>query len=343
MKETMTDKVLLSHGSGGQMSHELITGLFVKHFHSCNEPNGFLTDSSIINPAGQKIAFTTDSYVVNPVFFPGGNIGKLAVCGTVNDLAVSGAHPKYISASFIIEEGFDMDELEQIVESMAGEAKSAGVQIITGDTKVVNKGKCDKVFINTAGIGFISEQLETIGSGKQIMEGDKVIINGSLGDHSIAVMAARKELNVSTDILSDCASLNDLISSIVATGSEIKFMRDITRGGLATVLCELAGGHHLGIDIKEESLPVKDAVKGVCEVLGFDPLYLANEGKLLFVVSDKDAAQCLHQLKKHPLGKKAAIVGEVIDKHPGKVVMHTTIGGNRIVDMLAGEQLPRIC
>ena len=301
------------------------------------------TDSAILGLSQKNIAFTTDSYVVDPIFFQGGNIGKLAVCGTVNDLAVSGAKPLYLSCGFIIEEGFPMDDLETIVKTMAEEAKIAGVKIVTGDTKVVNRGKCDKIFINTAGIGEMEEDKKHISFGTNVEDGDKIIINGSVGDHGIAILAARESLNFKSEINSDCVALNGLIGDALNIIGGIKFMRDATRGGIATVLCELAKSKKLGISIDEKNIPVKEIVKGTCEIFGFDPLYLANEGKVVMVVSQKDADHILKVLQAHPLGKESAIIGEITGSNPGKVLMQTEVGGRRIIDMLAGEMLPRIC
>ncbi len=333
--------ILLSHGSGGKLSHELISDIFVKHFD--NDILSAQTDSAILDLQGSHLAFTTDSYVVDPIFFQGGNIGKLAVCGTVNDLAVSGAKPLYLSCGFIIEEGFPISDLESIVKTMAEEATKAGVKIATGDTKVVNKGKCDKIFINTAGIGLLGPERKNISFGKNIAPGDKIIVNGSIGDHGIAILAARESLSFQADIQSDCAALNGLIESCLELSSGIKFMRDATRGGIATVLCELAENKDLGIIMNETSIPVSELVKGTCEVFGFDPLYLANEGKVVMVVSKKDATKVLEKMQKHPFGQEAQIVGEIVADHPGKVLLQTEIGGRRIIDMLAGEMLPRIC
>lgn len=333
--------ILLSHGSGGKLSHDLISDLFVKYFH--NDTLDQQTDSAILNIDSKMVSFTTDSYVVDPIFFQGGNIGKLAVCGTVNDLAVSGARPLYLSCGFIIEEGFALKDLETIVASMAEEAAKAGVKIVTGDTKVVNKGKCDKIFINTAGIGQLEKKYENISFGKEISPGDKIIINGSIGDHGIAVLAARESLSFQSDVRSDCASLNGLIDLMLATSPDIKFMRDATRGGLATVLCELAETKNTGIVVDESQIPVKEIVSGTCEIFGFDPLYLANEGIVVSVVGSDDAYPVIASMQQHPLGKSAAIIGEVTAAHRAKVLMQTAVGGHRIIDMLAGEMLPRIC
>jgi hydrogenase expression/formation protein HypE len=337
----MEKHILLGHGSGGILSHELISSLFVKHFS-----NPVLLqqgDSALLDVEKGKLAYTTDSYVVDPVFFPGGNIGKLAVCGTVNDLAVSGAVPKYISAGFIIEEGFSMAELEEIVVSMAEEAKRAGVMIVTGDTKVVNRGQCDKIFINTSGIGVLDEKYANISSGKRISAGDKIIINGSVAQHGMAIMAVRNFGSFQTDIQSDCASLNHLIREVLDSGADVKFMRDATRGGLATVVCEIAAKRENGVLLHEENIPVDENVRGMCELLGFDPLYVANEGKVVMIVGAGDEAKVLKVMRAHALGTNAVAIGEITTQYPGRAVMQTGIGGKRIIDMLAGEQLPRIC
>lgn len=337
----MNKQILLGHGSGGKLSHDLIIELFLKYFD--NPTLNSQTDSALLKIESENIAFTTDSYVVDPVFFPGGDIGKLAVAGTVNDIAVSGAKPLFLSASFIIEEGLPLSDLTTIVKSMAEEAKKAGVIIVTGDTKVVNKGKCDKIFINTSGIGILNKKHKNISSGKNIKTGDKIIINGTIGDHGMAILSARNELNIKSNIVSDCACLNHLIEKALSVSSEIKFMRDATRGGVATILSELSENKNFGIQINESSVKVKEEVRGMCEILGFDPLYVANEGKVLMIVGRKDAEKVLKILKQDKLGKDSTIIGEIVDEHPGKSWITTGIGGKRIIDMLAGEQLPRIC
>jgi hydrogenase expression/formation protein HypE len=336
-------QILLAHGSGGKMSHKLIEDIFLKHFNNKTLKAG--TDSAILKLKSQdkKLAFTTDSFVVNPIIFSGGDIGKLAVCGTLNDLAVSGAKPLYLTASFIIEEGLEIETLETIVKSMATEAKKAGVKIVTGDTKVVEKGKCDKIFINTAGIGLLDESLSHLSFGNNIQEGDKIIINGTIADHGMSIMTARENLTPESPIKSDCAPLNGLIQEALISSNEINFMRDATRGGLATVLVELAQKTSLGIEINEENIPISSEVEGICELLGFDPLHVANEGKIVLVVSEKHAEKVLKTLKTHKFGKNAAIIGEITKNHPQEVVLNTTIGGQRLLDMLSGEQLPRIC
>ena len=332
--------IRLGHGSGGKLSHELIEKLFVRYFD-----NAILRqqgDSALFNMPYHMLAFTTDSYVVDPLFFPGGNIGKMAISGTVNDLAVTGALPAYISVAFIIEEGFPLDQLEEIVSSMTEEAHHAGVLIATGDTKVVNKGKCDKVFINTSGVGMIKKDFLHISTGKQIKEGDCIIINGYAGDHGIAILGERESLNFSTPVKSDVASLNAMISDITGLYN-IHFMRDATRGGVATVLAELAESNGLGIRIDESLVPVREEVKGICEVFGYDPLYIANEGKVIIVAPKNQANKIVERLRTHEEGKNSAIIGSITKDHKGKVVLNTEIGGQRFLDMLSGEQLPRIC
>lgn len=335
------DKILMGHGSGGSMTHELIESMFVRYFDNpiLHEQG----DSALLKLHGQNLAFTTDSFVVDPVFFPGGNIGKLAIAGTVNDLAVSGAVPKYLSVGFILEEGFPLDELEKIVRSMSEEAKKAGVFIATGDTKVVEKGKCDKIFINTSGVGEIDDNLLAISSGKNIKAGDKIIINGGIAEHGMAIMAARNDMNISTSVLSDCACLNGLIAEVLEVSENIRFMRDATRGGLGTVLSELVRKKDFGIQINEDKLVPKDSVRGMCELLGFDPLYVANEGKLVMVVPAKDADRIVETMQANPLGKHTAVIGEITGEHPGKAWLNTSVGGKRMIEMLSGQQLPRIC
>jgi hydrogenase expression/formation protein HypE len=334
-------KILLSHGNGGQMMHDLIKDLFVKHFGNAilNEQ----TDAAIFPADSQKLAFTTDSFVIDPLFFPGGNIGKLAVCGTVNDLAVSGAEPRYLSVSFIIEEGFPLRDLEVIVQSLAEEAQKANVLIVTGDTKVVNKGKCDKLFINTAGIGMVSKKNELICKALNINPGDVILINGTIGDHGMAVMNARESFNFKMQVVSDCSSLNHLIHEVLDQTSTVRFMRDPTRGGVATVLNELAEKTDVGIEIDESVLPVSNGVNAMCELLGFDPLHIANEGKVLVVADERESGHILEIMRKNPLGKNSAIIGRIVSDHRRKVALKTLAGGLRIVDSLTGDPLPRIC
>ena len=298
-------------------------------------------DSALL-PTLEQPAFTTDSYVVDPLFFPGGNIGKLAICGTVNDLAVAGARPLYISAGFIIEEGFAFNELEEIVSTMAAEAKKADVKIVTGDTKVVNKGHCDKIFINTAGIGQTAPRTGNISSGELIRLGDAILINGHIGDHGITIMSKREALQFDAHIESDCACLHEITREL-SDKINIRFMRDATRGGLGTVLTEIAEENKIGVELHEARIPVRENVRGLCELLGFDPLYVANEGKLIAVVPADEAEQAIAIMQKYPEGQHSAIIGNITPDHPGKVIMQTAIGGKRFVDMLAGEQLPRIC
>ncbi|MEI6577140.1 MAG: hydrogenase expression/formation protein HypE [Bacteroidota bacterium] len=339
MKENAA-KIMLSHGSGGKMMHSLIEDVFVKHFG--NEILNQQTDAAILTIDSAEIAFTTDSFVIDPIFFPGGDIGKLAVCGTVNDLAVSGAEPLYISVSFIIEEGLLQSDLEIIVASLAEEARKAGVLIVTGDTKVVNKGKCDKVFINTAGIGRIKKENRDLGKALNIKEGDIILINGNIGDHGMAVMNAREAFKFKTSLVSDCASMNHLIHEILNV-APVKFMRDPTRGGVATVLNELASKTKLGIEIEEVSLPLDKGVQAMSEILGFDPLHIANEGKVLIIAAAEDVPAILNVMKKNELGLNSAVIGHIVSEHPGKVVLKNETGGRRIIDSLSGDQLPRIC
>jgi hydrogenase expression/formation protein HypE len=336
-KSTKDKKILLSHGSGGVAMSSLIDELMLKKFN--NTILSELTDSAILKSSGEKqLCFTTDSYVVNPLFFPGGDIATLAINGTVNDLSVMGAKPLYVSCSFILEEGLDWSILDKITTSMAKASRQAGVQIVTGDTKVVEKGSVDKVFINTSGVGFLQKEL--ILSKKDIKAGDKLIINGEIGAHGLAVMSKREDFK--TDIKSDCAPLWKLIEVMLSVGG-IKFMRDPTRGGVATVLCEIADNSAFGIAIKEESLPIPENVNSFSEILGLDPLYIANEGKVIAVVTEDKAPIILSKMKSHVLGKKASIIGEITDNNKGKVILETAIGGKRIIERLVGDQLPRIC
>jgi len=334
MKE---DKILLAHGSGGKLAHELVQKSFVKALG--NPLLDKLDDSAVFDLSG-RLAFTTDSYVVSPIFFPGGNIGKLAVCGTVNDLAMSGARPLYLSLSFIIEEGLGLDELKRIINSIQKTAQEEGVEIIAGDTKVVNRGSADKLFINTTGVGMVKEGIDI--SGSNAIPGDRVILSGTIGDHGIAVMSQREGLSFSTKLESDCAPLGDLVAEMLKASPNIHCLRDPTRGGLATTLNELAEQSEVGINIEEEKIPVRDGVAGACEMLGFDPLYVANEGKLVAIVAAEDAEKVLEAMQKHRYGKDAVIIGEVRAEHPGRVVMKTLLGASRIVDMLVGDILPRI-
>ncbi|GAB4262561.1 hydrogenase expression/formation protein HypE [Thermincola ferriacetica] len=333
------DKVLLAHGSGGKLSHDLVREVFLPAFG--NKALNRLDDRAEVSVPGTRLAFSTDSFVVNPIFFAGGDIGKLAVCGTVNDLAMGGAQPLYLSVGFIIEEGLEMDILKKIVASMQAAAREAGVDIVTGDTKVVEKGSADKLFINTAGIGIVEEGIHI--SGHNAKPGDKVIINGFIGDHGMAVMAERQGLSFQSGIASDCAPLNKLVAKMLEVTRDIRVLRDPTRGGVATTLNEIAGQSSVGIVLHEKELPIRDEVMAACEFLGFDPLYVANEGKLLAIVPAEKAEDILAVMQGEKYGENAAIIGEVVSDHPGKVVLKTAVGGRRIVDMLVGEQLPRIC
>lgn len=334
----MEDRILLAHGSGGKLSHDLVEENFVPLFD--NAILRKLDDSAVFELSG-RLAFTTDSYVVSPIFFPGGDIGRLAVCGTVNDLAMNGAVPKYLSISLIIEEGLSMSDLQRVVASIKDAAVEAEVQIVAGDTKVVNKGSADKLFINTAGIGIIAPGVDI--SGSNARHGDKVVLSGPIGDHGIAVISQREGLQFSSPVESDCAPLNKLVAEMLDIGAEIHCLRDPTRGGLASTLNELASSSWVGIRIEEDSIPVREAVQAACELLGFDPLYVANEGKLVAVVGADSAPKLLDIMRRNRYGAEAAIIGEVVSEHPGRVVMKTKMGASRIVDMLVGELLPRIC
>ncbi len=334
----MNDTILLAHGSGGKLSHDLVEKKFLPFL--ANPALNKLDDSAIFEASG-RLAFTTDSYVINPIFFPGGDIGKLAVCGTVNDLAMSGAKPLYLSLSAIIEEGFSLGELEQVMQSIKTAAAEAEVSIITGDTKVVNRGQADKLFITTSGIGVIPLGIDI--SGANAKAGDKVILSGTIGDHGIAIMSQREGLRFSVPVESDCAPLNKLVSQMLEASSRIHCLRDPTRGGLATTLNELAQQSKVGIVVQETKIPVKEEVKAACELLGFDPIYVANEGKLVAIVAPEDADKVLARMKQNNYGKDAAIIGEVINEHPSRVIIKTKLGPSRIIDMLSGELLPRIC
>jgi len=334
----MDDKVLLAHGSGGKLSHDLIEKVFVPVLG--NPLLNKLEDSAVIELGG-RFAFTTDSYTVNPIFFPGGDIGKLAVCGTVNDLSMSGAVPMYLSLSFIIEEGLPISELKEIVNSIQQTASEVGVKIVTGDTKVVNQGNADRLFINTAGIGVVPTGVNI--SAANATPGDKIIISGNIGDHGIAVMSQREGLRFHVPINSDCAPLNKLVEEMLAVSTSIHCLRDPTRGGVATTLNDFAGQSGTGIVIQEAEIPVDKAVLAACELLGFDPLHIANEGKVVAVVDPVDAERVLAAMKQNRYGANAIIIGEVVSEHAGQVVMQTRLGASRIVDMPVGELLPRIC
>jgi hydrogenase expression/formation protein HypE len=361
----------MAHGSGGQLGHELVESLFVRHFHNpiladlndaaivevpgpdsqvARRPNSkretrhsqLETQHSELTTRNPQLAFTTDSYVISPLFFPGGDIGKLAVCGTVNDLAVSGADPRYLSAGFILEEGLSFDTLERVVRSMAETARTAGVQVVTGDTKVVNHGAADGLFINTAGIGFVRPGVQM--SPRNLRPGDAILASGTLGDHGMAVMMQREGLALSSPLVSDCVPLNGLIAALLsACPSGVRCMRDPTRGGLVATLNEWATGANAGILVQETAVPLREEVRGACEILGLDPLYVANEGKVIVAVAPEFAEAALNALRAHPLGRHAAAIGQVTGERPGRVVLRTALGAHRVLDMLVGEQLPRIC
>ena len=330
------DRILLGHGSGGKMMHQLIR----EHFSPVFGIEG-TGDSAVVSVPSMRLAYTTDSYVVTPLFFPGGNIGDLAVCGTVNDLAVAGAEPLFLTAGFIIEEGFPLADLKKIVASMAAAAKQAQVRIVAGDTKVVNKGKADGIFINTSGLGVLHEGTDIAAS--RIKAGDKVIISGEIGNHGVAIIAERNGLTFDPPVQTDSRPLNDLVRKMLASAKDIHFMRDPTRGGLATTLKEAALESSLCIKIREDALPIPPQVKGACGLLGLDPLYVANEGILIAILDSLNADALVAAMKKHPFGRRAAIIGDVIEAPSGMVLLETSIGGSRIIDMLPGELLPRIC
>jgi len=333
----MEDKILLAHGSGGKLMHDLIQSFMP---HLANPILEKMDDSAVFEASG-KMAFTTDSYTVNPIFFPGGDIGKLAVCGTVNDLAMSGAKPLYLSLALIIEEGLPVADLKKIVASIAKTAAEAGVKIVTGDTKVVGKGGADKIFINTAGVGQVPEGVDI--SAANAKPGDKIILSGNIGDHGIAVMSQREGLKFNTPIPSDCAPLNGLVTNMLAVTKDIRCLRDPTRGGLAVTLNDFAEKSGAGITLEESKIPVAKAVLAACELLGLDPLHIANEGKLAAIVPAGKAEAVLNAMKRHKYGKNAVIIGEVTGEHAGRVVMKTALGASSIVDMPVGELLPRIC
>jgi len=332
------DKILLAHGSGGRLAHELIESTFLKMFS--NPLLEKLDDSAVFELSG-RLAFSTDSYVVSPIFFPGGDIGRLAICGTVNDVAMSGAKPLYLSLSFIIEEGLPVSDLNQILQSISDTAKEAKVEIVTGDTKVVHRGSADKLYINTSGVGIISNGVNI--SGKNAKPGDKVIISGSIGDHGIAVLSQREGLSFSTRLISDCAPLGGMVSELVANDIEIHCLRDPTRGGLATTLNEIARQSEVSIRIDEINIPVREEVSSACEMLGLDPLYVANEGKLVAILPAVEVEKALTIMHNNRYGREAVTIGNVEAEYPGRVIMKTLLGTSRIVDMLVGDILPRIC
>ena len=336
------EKITLSHGSGGKSTHNLIEGVFAPAFS--NPLLDAMDDAATfrLNGTGERVAFTTDTYVVSPLFFPGGDIGKLAVHGTINDLAMAGAAPLYLSAGFILEEGFPIADLRRVVESMAKAAAEAGVAIVTGDTKVVQRGKADGLFINTAGVGIVRATWP-LGQA-YIQPGDTVLLSGSVGDHGIAIMLAREALDIETDVQSDTAPLHTLVAALLeAAGEGVHCLKDPTRGGIATSLNEMALGSEVAIGLDEHAVPIHAGVRGACEILGLDPLTIANEGKLLAIVAPDKAAAALAAMRSHPLGHEAAIIGSVQAEPPGMVFLRTDIGGMRVLDMLVGDPLPRIC
>jgi hydrogenase expression/formation protein HypE len=333
------DRILLEHGGGGLLSHELITEVFLPLLKNpCLER---LEDSAVLQVGNQLLCFTTDSYVIDPIFFPGGDIGSLAVHGTVNDLSVCGGKPLAMSAGFILEEGFPMEDLRRITRSMAEAARKAGVPIVTGDTKVVARGAADGLFINTSGIGLI--EYSTPLSVKSIEPGDAVIVSGSIGDHGAAVLSKRKELGVTSEIRSDSAPLNGLIGAILEASPNIHCMRDPTRGGLGAILAEIAEQSGCLIEVREKDIPVREEVRGICEILGFDPLFLANEGKVALFCAAADAGRVLDVMKAHEYGREAAVIGSVGERGRGRLILRTAIGGSREVDLPVGELVPRIC
>lgn len=332
-------QIVLGHGSGGKLTAELIQKLFLPAFR--NEYLDRLDDQAVLEVKDGRLALTTDSFVVTPIFFPGGDIGRLAINGTVNDLAMSGARPLYLAAAFILEEGLAIEDLRRVVDSMSRAAQESGVQLVTGDTKVVNRGKGDQVFITTTGLGIIERPVAI--SADRARPGDKVLLSGTIGDHGMAIMSQRESLEFEGTIESDTAPLHTLVAAMLEASEEIHCLRDPTRGGLATSLNEIAGRSEVGIELDENSIPVRETVKGACEILGLDPLYVANEGKLVAIVAPQAAEAVLQAMRNHPLGRQARLIGDVVNRHTRMVLMKTEIGGTRVVDVLFGEQLPRIC
>ena len=333
------ERIQMAHGSGGKLSHDLVKNVMWPAF--ANDILGAMHDGAQFTIGGARLAFSTDSYVVKPLFFAGGDIGKLAVCGTVNDVAMNGAIPLYLSAGFVLEEGFPIESLKRIVASMQKAAAEAGVSIVTGDTKVVEKGAVDGIYINTAGIGQIIEGIQI--SGQNARPGQDIILNGYLGDHSLAVMGERHGLEFPQSVVSDCAPLNGLVAELLAAVPQIAVLRDPTRGGLATTLNEIAGQSQVGIMLDESCIPVSPAVQAACDVLGFDPLYMANEGKMIVFVDKEYTKEVLQIMQLHKYGREARVIGEVVERPSGQVGLRTRIGGIRLLDMLIGDQLPRIC
>ncbi|UCD11249.1 MAG: hydrogenase expression/formation protein HypE [Nitrospinaceae bacterium] len=339
LPHTGTETVLLGHGSGGRLSEELLREVFLPAFK--NPYLEKLNDQAIVPAAGESLAFTTDSFVVDPLFFPGGDIGSLAIHGTVNDLAVGGARPLYLSAAFILEEGLPMAHLKTIVASMQAACLASGVALVTGDTKVVDRGKGDGVFITTSGVGALKKNRAI--SVERARPGDKILLSGSIGDHGIAILSVREGIEFETRLTSDSAPLVSPIGRVLAVSDHVHCLRDPTRGGVSSTLNEIARASGVGIEIDEGRIPIHPEVRGACELLGLDPLYVANEGKFIAVVAAEDADRALEALMGDPLGRSAALIGEVVEDNPGRVVLRSRIGGRRVVQMLAGEQLPRIC
>ncbi len=334
-----SDKILLDHGSGGKISHRLVSETLVPAFD--NEILAKMDDGAVFEEGGVRFAFSTDTYVVDPIFFPGGCIGDLAVNGTVNDISMCGAEPLYLSVGLIIEEGFPAADLEKILSEMSKAAKKAGVKIVTGDTKVVPRGAADKIFVNTSGVGIIPPGVNV--SGSNARPGDKILVSGTIADHGMTILSRREGFSFDSDLKSDSAPLNRMVQEMLSVSKNIHVLRDPTRGGVGSTLNEIALQSKVGIRLREDKIPVRPDVAGICELLGFDPLYVANEGKLLAFVSPEDADKVLAAVRENEFGKNAQFIGEVVEEHPGKVFMTTRIGGSRIVDMLTGEQLPRIC
>jgi len=339
------DRILLAHGSGGRLTHELIRDLFLPQFPS--PALARLDDAAVLGtitratPGAGRLAFTTDSYVVKPLFFKGGDIGRLAVCGTVNDLAMVGAIPLYLSAAFVLEEGLDLDTLRRVVASMKASADQAGVEIVAGDTKVVERGGADQLFITTAGLGVVPDGIDI--SASNARPGDVIILSGAIGDHGLAVLSEREGLAFRSQLASDVAPLNQLVAAMLRASADIHVLRDPTRGGLATALNEIALQAQVAVVIEENKIPIHEGVRAACEMLGYDPLYVANEGKLVAMVAAHAAGEIIEAMRRDPHGEEAAIIGEVTAQPEGKVLLRTGIGGTRVVDMLAGELLPRIC
>jgi hydrogenase expression/formation protein HypE len=336
---TEYETVQLAHGSGGRLSADLIDKVFLPRFR--NDILDRLEDQAVLDNPGCRLAISTDSFVIDPIFFPGGDIGDLAINGTVNDICMCGAKPLYICAAFIIEEGFPLESLHRILLSMEAAGRKAGVVVVTGDTKVVPRGACDKLFITTTGLGAVPDGLRL--SSGNLQPGDRIILSGTMADHGMAVMTSRENLSFQSRIKSDTAALNSLVENMLQSSASVRTMRDPTRGGVAATLNELARASQVGIKIREEKIPMLPEVKGACELLGIDPLQVANEGKLIAVVGSEAAEALVQEMRKHPLGEHAAIIGEVVAAHPGMVTAETILGASRMIDMPAGEQLPRIC